>query len=134
MDELWKLGQEFKVTNLPWTSKKLLTWNKDFLEVGYLLFGYDGAQARLCYWVNCSSNCSSFAVLLYKAVQWGIPFKIGVKVEDFHRFKPENVSDTDCLVGKPSSAVEPSFTYMAQGALKAHYTSHINDIIHCLHA
>jgi len=69
------------------------------------------------------------SALLYKAVRWGIPFKIGVKVEDFRRFRPKDVSDTDRIVGKPSLAVEPPFLYTAQGALKAYYTSHVNDII-----
>ena len=50
-------------------------------------------------------------------------------MEEFSRFKLEEVSDTDRLVGKPSSALEPPFAYMAQGALKAYYMSCINDII-----
>lgn len=134
MDELRAMGQEFDVANPPWTSKKSLFWNDDFLEIRYLLVGDDGAQARLRYWAACSPECSSLASLLYKAVRWGIPFKIGVKVEDFHRFRPENVSDTDRLVGKPTSAVEPPFVYTAQGALKAYYMSRVNDIIRRPHA
>ena len=129
VDELRKLGQEFEVISPPWTSKKPLTWNDDFLDVGYLLLRDEGAQARLHYWGACLPDCSSLGMLLYRAVRWGIPFKIGVKVEDFHRFRPENVSDTDRLVGKPSSAVEPPFAYTAQGALKAYYMSRVNDII-----
>ena len=134
VDELRVLGQEFEVVSAPWTSKKPLSWNDDFLEVGYLLFGDEGAQARLRYWASCSPDCSSLATLLYKGIRWGIPFKIGVKVEDFPRFRPENISDTDRLVGKPSSAVEPPFLYTAQGALKAYYMSRVNDIIRRPHA
>lgn len=129
MDELRQLGQEFDIINPPWTSKKVLSWNVDFLEVGYLLIGQEAAQARLCYWAACSPDCSTLPMLLYKAIHWGLPFKIGMKVGDFSKFKPEEVSDTDRLVGKPSSALEPPFTYTAQGALKAYYMSHVNDII-----
>ena len=134
VDELRRLGQEFEVINPPWTSKKSLSWNRDFLEVGYLLVEDEGAQARLRYWASCSPDCSSLSELLFKAVRWGLPFKIGVKVEDFGRFKPEDVSDTDRLVGKPSLAVEPPFAYTAQGALKAYYMSRVNDIIRRPHA
>ena len=102
--------------------------------MGYLLIGDESAQVRLQYWAACSLDCSSLPALLYKAVRWGIPFKIGVKVEDFGRFKPEDVSDTDRLVGKLSSAVEPPFTYMAQGALKVYYMSRVNNIIRRPHA
>jgi len=101
----------------------------DFLEVGYLLIGTESAQARLRYWVACSPDYSTLPALLDKVIRWGIPFKIGVKVEDFGRFRPEDVSDTDWLVGKPSSTVEPPFAYTAQGALKAYYMSHINNVI-----
>lgn len=134
VDELRRLGEEFDVVDPPWTSKKPLLWNDDFLEVGYLLIGTEAAQARLRYWASCSPDCSTISALLYKAVQWGTPFKIGVKVEDFGRFRPEDVSDTDRLVGKPSSAIEPPFAYTAQGALKAYYTSRVNDIIRRPHA
>ena len=134
VDELRKLGQDFDVVDPLWTSKKPLSWNRDFLEVGYLLIGDESAQARLRYWAACSPDCSTVSALLYKAVRWGIPFKIGVKVEDFGKFKPEDVSDTDRLVGKPSSAVEPPFIYTAQGALKAYYMSRVNDIIRRPHA
>ena len=134
VDDLRQLGQEFEVINPPWTSKKPLVWNADFLGVGYLLIGDDSAQARLRYWAACSPDGSSLPVLLYKAIRWGLPFKVGVKVEDFHKFKPEDVSDTDRVVGKPSSAVEPPFVYTAQGALKAYYTSRVNDIIRRPHA
>jgi len=72
--------------------------------------------------------------LLFKAVCHGLPITIGVKVEDFRRFKPEEVSDTDRLVGKPSSAIEAPFAYTAQGALRAYYMSHVNDIIWRPHA
>lgn len=134
VDELRRMGQEFEIIDPLWTSKKPLAWNEDFLEVGYLLIGDEGAQARLRYWASCSPDCSSLSVLLYKAIRWGLPFKIGVKVEDFCRFKPEDVSDTDRVVGKPSSAVEPPFAYTAQGALKAYYMSRVNDIIRRPHA
>ena len=122
VEELRGLGQRFDIIAPPWTSKKPLFWNPDFLEVGYLLIGNKGAQARLRYWAACSPDCSTLSALLYKAIRWGLPFKIGVKVEDFSRFKPEEVSDTDRLVGKPSSALEPPFAYTAQGALKAYYS------------
>jgi len=72
--------------------------------------------------------------LLLKAVCHGLPFSVGVKVEDFGRFKPEDVSDTDRLVGKPTSAVEAPFAYMAQGVLQAYYMSRVNDIIRRPHA
>ena len=134
IDELRELGQEFDVVTPPWSGRKPLAWNGDFLEVGYLLIADEGAQARLRYWAACSPGCSSIPELLVKAVRWGLPFKIGVKVEDFARFRPEDVSDTDRLVGKPSSAVEPPFAYTAQGALKAYYMSHVNDIIRRPHA
>ena len=134
VDELRRMGQEFDFIEPPWTSKKPLAWNEDFLEVGYLLIRDESAQARLRYWAFCSPDCSSLSTLLYKAVQWGIPFKIGVKVEDFGRFKPEDVSDTDRVVGKPSLTVEPPFAYTAQGALKAYYMSRVNDIIRRPHA
>ena len=134
VDELQRMGQEFVIIDPLWTSKKLLAWNKDFLEVGYLLIGDEGAQARLRYWASCSLDCSSLSDLLYKAIWWGLPFKVGVKVEDFHRFKPKDVSNTDHMVGKPLSAVEPPFTYTAQGTLKAYYMSHVNDINRCPHA
>ena len=134
VEELRGLGQRFDIIAPPWTSKKPLFWNPDFLEVGYLLIGNEGAQARLRYWAACSPDCSTLSALLYKAIRWGLPFKIGVKVEDFSRFKPEEVSDTDRLVGKPSSALEPPFAYTAQGALKAYYMSRINDIIRRPHA
>jgi len=74
------------------------------------------------------------SALLFKAVSQGLPFSIGVKVEDFSRFRPEDVSDTDHLVGKPMSAVEAPFAYTAQGALRAYYLSRVNNIIRRPHA
>jgi hypothetical protein len=68
------------------------------------------------------------------ATSHGLPFSIGVKVEDFGQFKPEEVSDTDRLVGKPTSAVEAPFAYTAQGTLRAYYMSRVNDIIRQPHA
>ena len=134
VDKLQRMGQEFVIIDPLWTSKKLLAWNEDFIEVGYMLIGDEGAQAHLRYWASCSPDCLSLSDLLYKAIRWGLPFKVGVKVEDFRRFKPEDVSNTDRMVGKPSSAVEPPFAYTAQGTLKAYYMSHVNDINHCPHA
>jgi len=72
--------------------------------------------------------------ILFKAIHFGIPFAISVKVKDFHQFKPEDVSDMDRLVGKPTCSTEPPFVCMAQGALKAYYMSCVNDVIHHPHA
>ncbi|EDQ98824.1 uncharacterized protein LACBIDRAFT_335621 [Laccaria bicolor S238N-H82] len=72
--------------------------------------------------------------LLFKAVCHGLPLTIGVKVKDFGKFKPEEVSDIDRLVGKPSSTIEAPFAYTAQGALRAYYMSRVNDIIRRPHA
>jgi len=72
--------------------------------------------------------------LLFKAISHGISFSIGIKVEDFGRFKPEEVSDMDCVVGKPTCILESPFTYTAPGALKAYYMSRVNNIIRQPHA
>ena len=72
--------------------------------------------------------------ILSKAVAQGIPFGIGVKVEDFERFKPGEVSDMDRLVGKPTCVIEPPFVYTTPGALRAYYMSRVNDIIRRPHA
>lgn len=69
VDELRKLGQDFDVVSPPWTSKKPLSWNEDYLEVGYLLIGDECAQARLRYWATCSLDGSTVSALLYKAVR-----------------------------------------------------------------
>jgi len=132
--EVRKIGDEYAVQEATWTSKKPLNWNVDFLEVGYLLVPDPKSQARLRYWAASSANSSSMAAILFKAIQFGISFTIGVKVEDFSQFKPEDVSDMDRLVGKPTCNTEPPFLYTAQGALKAYYMSHINDIICRPHA
>ncbi|EDR10034.1 uncharacterized protein LACBIDRAFT_325588 [Laccaria bicolor S238N-H82] len=134
VEELRKLADQYSITTKPWVSKKPLTWNTDFLEVGYLLIPDARAQARLRYWAVSARELSTMTTLLLKAVCHGLPFSIGVKVEDFGRFKPEDVSDTDRLVGKPSSAVEAPFAYTAQGALRAYYMSRVNDIIRRPHA
>jgi len=111
-----------------------LSWNADYLEVGYLLLPDVQAQARLRFWAACSRDVPTMSDLLLKAVCHGLPFSVGIKVEDFGRFKPEDVSDTDRLVGKLTSAVEAPFAYTAQGALRAYYMSHVNDIIRRPHA
>lgn len=132
--ELRKLGDKFAVHEATWSSKKPLSWNPDLLDVGFLLIPDPKAQARLRYWASCSSDASSMAAILFKAIRFGIPFAIGVKVEDFSRFKLEEVSDMDRLVGKPTCNTEPPFVYTAQGALKAYYMSRVNDIIRRPHA
>ena len=35
----------------------------------------------------------------------------------------------DCLVGKPTCNMELPFLYTAQGALRAYYMSHVNNVI-----
>ncbi|EDQ98425.1 uncharacterized protein LACBIDRAFT_302374 [Laccaria bicolor S238N-H82] len=132
--ELRRLGDEFAVREATWSSKKPLNWNLEFLDVGFLLIPDPKAQARLRYWAACSGDASSMAAILFKAICFSIPFAIGVKVEDFSRFKPEEVSDMDRLVGKPTCNVEPPFLYTAQGALKAYYMSRVNDVIRRPHA
>ena len=117
-----------------WTNKKPLNWNLDFLEVGFLLVPDPKSQAHLHYWAACSTDSSSMAAILFKAICFGIPFAIGVKVEDFSRFKPEDVSDMDRLIGKPTCNTEPPFLYTAQGALKAYYMSRVNNVICRPHA
>ena len=134
LTELWKIGDEYAVQEVTWLSKKPLNWNPDFLEVGYLLIPDPKAQARLRYWAAGSSDVLSMAAILFKAICFGIPFAIGLKVEDFGRFKPEEVSDMDRLTGKPTSNTEPPFVYTAQGALKAYYMSCINNVICHPHA
>jgi len=134
VDELQELASQFPSTANPWMSKRPLAWNIDFLEVGYLLIPNVRAQACLQYWATCMPAAAMMSTLLFKAICHGLPFSISIKVEDFGRFKPEEVSDTDCLVGKLMSAVEAPFAYTAQGALRAYYMSCINDIIQWLHA
>lgn len=134
VEELRELAGQFSSTVKPWVSKRPLSWNVDYLEVGYLLIPDIRVQARLRYWTTCSRDASTMPALLLRAVCHGLPFSIGVKVEDFGRFKPEEVSDTDRLVGKPTSAVEAPFVYTAQGALRAYYMSRVNDIIRRPHA
>ena len=128
------MGDEYAVREAMWTNKKPLNWNLDFLEVGFLLVPDPKSQVRLRYWAACSTDSSSMAAILFKAIRFGIPFAIGVKVEDFGRFKPEDVSDMDRLVGKPTCNTEPPFLYTAQGALKAYYMSRVNDVIRRPHA
>ena len=132
--ELRKMGDEFATHEATWTCRKPLNWNPDFLDVGYLLVPDPKSQARLRYWAACSSDSSSMAAILFKAIAFGLPFAIGVKVEDFVRFKPEDVTDMDRLVGKPTCNTEPPFIYTAQGALRAYYMSHVNDVIRRPHA
>ena len=134
LEDLRELVGQYSGGDAPWASRKPLRWNVDFLEVGYLLIPDVRAQARLRYWAACSPDATSMGSLLTKAVCHGLPFSIGVKVEDFGRFKPEEVSDTDRVVGKPTTAVEAPFAYTAQGALRAYYMSRINDIIRRPHA
>ena len=134
IERLRALAGQYPSTISPWVSKKPLTWNIDFLEVGYLLVPDVCAQARLRYWAVCSPDFVGMEALLTKAICHGLPFSIGVKVEDFGRFKPEDVSDTDRLVGKPTSAIEMPFAYTAQGTLRAYYMSRVNDIIRRPHA
>ena len=97
--EVRKIGSEYVTQDAAWTSKKPLNWNLDFLDVGFLLVSDPRSQARLRYWAACSNDSSSMAAILFKAIRFGIAFLIGVKVEDFGRFKPEDVSDMDRLVG-----------------------------------
>ena len=66
--ELQRVGQEFDVIDPLWTSRKPLSWNKDYLGVGYLLIRDECAQARLRYWAACSPDGSTLPALLYKAV------------------------------------------------------------------
>lgn len=134
VDELRHLGSQYAGEVSVWASKKPLTWNVDYLDVGYLLVPDPKAQARLRYWAACSQNLSTMSEILLKAITHGIPFGIGVKVEDFHRFKPQDVLDTDRLVGKPTCIIESPFAYTAPGALRAYYMSRVNDIIRRPHA
>ena len=134
MESLRELANQYQLVVNPWVSKKPLAWNTDFLDVGYLLVPNDNAQARLRYWAASSQDVTTMLSLLLKAICHGLSFSIGVKVEDFGRFKPEDMSDTDQLVGKPTSAIEAPFTYTAQGALHAYYLSRVNDIIRRPHA
>ena len=134
VEKLRELSGQYPSMVNPWVSKRPLAWNADFLEVGYLLIPDIKAQARLRYWAACSRDADTMSALLFKAVSHGLPFSIGVKVEDFGRFKPEEVSDTDRLVGKPTSTVEAPFAYTAQGTLRAYYMSRVNDIIRRPHA
>ena len=134
VDDLRSLGSQHEGVVSAWTSKKPLTWSMDYLEVGYLLVPDKRAQARLRYWAACSRDTPTMDDILFKAISRGIPFSIGVKVEDFGRFKPEEVSDTDRIVGKPTCVVEPPFAYTAPGALRAYYMSRVNDIIRRPHA
>ena len=134
IDELRNMGGQYTSVIKAWVGKKPLAWNMDYLEVGYLLVPDARAQARLRYWAACSRDSSTMAQVLFKAITHGISFGIGVKVEDFGRFKPEEVSDTDRLVGKPAYVIEPPFAYTAPGALRAYYMSRVNDIIRRPHA
>ena len=134
IEKLKELEGQYPNTAKPWVGKKPLAWNIDFLDVGYLIIQDVRAQARLRYWAAISSGVVTMDALLSKAICHGVLFSIGVKVEDFGRFKPEEVSDTDRLVGKPTSAVEAPFAYTAQGALRAYYMSRVNDIIRRPHA
>ena len=134
VEDLRDIANQYSSAMDPWTSRKPLVWNTDYLEVGYLLVPDIRAQARLRYWAACSPGATTMAALLTKAICHGLPFSLGVKVENFGRFKPEEVSDTDRLVGKPTSTMEAPFAYTAQGALRAYYMSRVNDIIRRPHA
>ncbi|EDQ98716.1 uncharacterized protein LACBIDRAFT_296822, partial [Laccaria bicolor S238N-H82] len=134
INDLRSLGSQYATPVSAWVSKKPLEWNVDYLDIRFLLVPDKKAQACLCYWAACSRDVSTMAEVLLKAITHGIPFSIGVKVEDFGRFKPEEVSDTDRVVGKPTCMMEPPFAYTAPGALKAYYMSRINNIIRRPHA
>ena len=131
IEELRDLGGQYSGIANVWASKKPLSWNAVYLDVGYLLVPDIGAQACLRYWAACSQDSSTMSEILFKAVTHGTPFSISIKVEDFGKFKPEEVldTDTDHLVGKPMCVMEPPFAYMPPRALKAYYLSCINDII-----
>jgi len=134
VENLHELAGQYSSTVDPWMSRKPLAWNPDYLEVGYLLIPNVWAQAQLCYWAACSRDAHTTLTLLFKAICHGLPFSIGIKVEDFGKFKPEEVSNTDRLVGKPMTTIEAPFTYTAQGVLRTYYMSRINNIIQRLHA
>ena len=75
------------------------------------------------------ARCYINGITSNQAVCHGLPFSIGMKVEDFRRFKPEEVSGMDCIVGKPTTAIEAPFAYTVQGTLHTYYMSCISNII-----
>ncbi|EDQ99137.1 uncharacterized protein LACBIDRAFT_335304 [Laccaria bicolor S238N-H82] len=124
--------EDFEEPN-PWTSKKPLAWDMDYIKVGYLLVPDRRAQAHLRYWSACLRDTSMMTKILFKAIMQGIAFTISIKVKDFGKFKPEEVSDMDWVVGKPTCIMESPFVYTAPGALRAYYMSQVNNIIWQLH-
>ncbi|EDR04305.1 uncharacterized protein LACBIDRAFT_330818 [Laccaria bicolor S238N-H82] len=76
--ELCTLGGQYANDAAIWASKKPLSWNLDYLDIGYLLLPDLRVQAHLCYWAACLQDASTLARILFKAVTHGIPFGIGV--------------------------------------------------------
>ena len=56
IEELHHFGSQYAGRTSPWASKKLLSWNPDYLEAGYLLVPDKRAQAHLCFWAACSQE------------------------------------------------------------------------------
>ena len=83
IEKLRELEGQYPNTAKPWVGKKPLAWNINFLDVGYLIIQDVRAQARLHYWAAISLGVVTMDALLAKAVSHGVPFSIGVKVEDF---------------------------------------------------
>jgi len=81
--ELHKAGDEYATHEATWASIKPLNWNLDFLDISYLLVPDPKLQAWLHYWAACSGDSSSMVAILFKAITFGLPFAIRVKVEDF---------------------------------------------------
>lgn len=71
------------------------SWNPELINCGYLIVPDPATEFRMRYWVACYGGVRFIRQVLTKAIEHGLQFSIGVKAEDFPRFRPTVIDKVD---------------------------------------
>lgn len=115
-----------------------VVWHPYIFSHGYLVFDSDEAQVRMRYWAACETGMSDMRAILMTAIESGVSFKIGVKLEDIYHFRPAHISVAERKLIKSRSQVgykEAALSYGLGGAsLRDDYLGNLGNVLQRPHS
>lgn len=115
-----------------------VVWHPYIFSHGHLIVDADDAQVRMRYWAACEVGMLDIMDILTAAIENGVAFKIGIKLEDIHHFRPARISVAERKLIKSRSQVgykEAAISYGIGGvSLRDDYLGNLGNILQRPHA
>lgn len=113
-------------------------WHPYLFSHGYLIVENEDAQVRMRYWATCEYGMLDIKDVLTAAINSGVAFKIGIKLEDIHHFRPASITLIERKLIKSRAQVgykEATLAYSVEGTfLQEDYLGNLGNVLQRPHA